>query len=347
MRIQSNTKLDFDDVLLVPQRSSLTSRADVQVSRVFKFHNSGITREYIPIIVSNMDTTGTFEIAKAVCGENILVSLHKYYTEFELSDFFAANPGLWNNVFITVGLDGIDKLNEIIELTNVKSSQAMTTIPLISLDAANGYTTAFVDSLVKLRKSFPESVIMAGNVVTGNMVEELLMCGADIVKCGIGCGSPCSTREKAAVGVPQLSAIDECAFKAHGLSGYICADGGIRSPGDASKAIAAGADFIMCGGMFAGVDECEGTWIVQEGDGQKKWFRYYGLASEKAQEKYNGGVKDYCAVEGKDILVEAKGPAKNVVREILGGIRSCCTYSGAKRIKDLPKCAEFVRVTRA
>jgi GMP reductase len=184
---------------------------------------------------------------------------------------------------------------------------------------------------------------MAGNVVTGEMTEELILDGVDIVKVGIGPGSVCTTRRMAGVGYPQLSAIIECADAAHGLRGFICADGGCTSPGDLAKAFGAGADFIMLGGMLAGHDEC-GSDIV-EVNGVKK-MRFYGMSSREAMTKYSGGVAGYRASEGKEVLLDYRGPVENTLQDILGGVRSACTYVGARTLKELSKRTTFVRVTQ-
>jgi GMP reductase len=182
---------------------------------------------------------------------------------------------------------------------------------------------------------------MAGNVVTGEMVEQLILSGADIVKVGIGPGSVCTTRIKTGVGYPQLSAIIECADAAHGLKGHVCADGGCTVPGDVAKAFAAGADFVMLGGMFAGHDECSGDIIEENG---KTYKRFYGMSSAEAMIKYKGTVADYRASEGKSVNVPYRGKADVTVQDILGGVRSTCTYVGASRLKELSKCTTFIRV---
>ena len=186
---------------------------------------------------------------------------------------------------------------------------------------------------------------MAGNLVGGSMTKELVLNGADIVKVGIGPGSVCETRIVAGVGYPQLSAIDEAAYEAHGIGGLICADGGCTRVGDICKAMAAGADFVMLGGLFAGTDECDGEWTINSSR-EKQSLEFYGMSSKEANNKYNGGLKDYKAAEGKSITVPYKGKVEEVVREIKGGLASCCTYVGATKIKDLPKCASFVRCSQ-
>ncbi len=192
-----------------------------------------------------------------------------------------------------------------------------------------------------MREAHPDSIIIAGNVVTGEMVEELLLSGADIVKVGIGPGSVCTTRIKTGVGYPQLSAIIECADAAHGLSGQIISDGGCTNPGDIAKAFGAGADFVMLGGMFAGHDECGGDVVERDG---KRVMLFYGMSSETAMSKHSGGVADYRASEGKTVHVPYRGPVDDTVKDILGGLRSACTYVGAHQLKELTKRTTFVRV---
>jgi GMP reductase len=267
----------------------------------------------------------------------MMTCLHKYYSAAELRPFFA-NEQLAGASFFTLGIkdDEFEKLRVVQQDGNLR---------FVCVDAANGYTKFFVDRVQRIRESFPEVTIMAGNVATPEMVQELLITGAaDIVKIGIGSGSVCTTRIKAAVGYPQLSAIIECADAAHGLRGHVCADGGCRTPGDVVKAFAAGADFVMLGGMLAGHDECGGQW-VEEG-GQRVGMKFYGMSSRTALEQYAGGRKDYRACEGKEIITPYKGPVKETLQEITGGIRSACAYVGAARLKDLSKCTTFILCNR-
>ncbi len=336
MRIEEDIKLDFKDVLIRPKRSTLRSRVDVDLNREFKFLHVNHKWKGIPIIASNMDHTGTFAVAKALASHNLLTAISKFMDLKSWQEFIKSDPLLGNKVFVTAGSGDADfkHLAEVISVTNC---------PMICLDIANGYSQHFVDSLKRVRESFPDQVIMAGNVVTGEMAEELLLSGADIVKVGIGPGSVCITRKKTGVGYPQLSAIIECADAAHGLHGHVCADGGCNSPGDVAKAFAAGADFVMLGGMFAGHDESSGEVFTEDG---KKFKRFYGMASAEAMNKYSGGVADYRASEGKSVNVPYRGAVENMVLDILGGLRSTCSYVGARRLKELSKCTTFVRVTQ-
>ncbi len=337
MRIEQDLKLDFKDVLIRPKRSTLTSRAEVDIARDFTFLHSQHTYHGIPIIAANMDSTGTFAMARALARHKLAVALHKHYAEEELLEFFAAPPQA-GTAFYSMGITGADyeKFCRIMQ-------QGEKRIRNVCVDVANGYTKAFIRFIHKLRAEFPDITLMAGNVVTGEMTEELILDGVDIVKVGIGPGSVCTTRRMAGVGYPQLSAIIECADAAHGLRGLICADGGCTSPGDLAKAFGAGADFVMLGGMLAGHDECGGE--ATEVDGRRK-MRFYGMSSREAMEKYAGGVADYRASEGKEVLLDYRGPVENTIQEILGGVRSACTYVGARTLKELSKRTTFVRVSQ-
>lgn len=336
MRIENDIKLDFADVLIRPKRSVLKSRAEVSLQRKIRFRHASAEWEGIPIIAANMDHTGTFEMATILAEHGLLTALAKFYTPAIWQALAKKHPAILNHCFVSTGVsqDDFDKLQQVLNVTD---------IPMICLDVANGYTEHFVKYLEKLRKHWPDKVIMAGNVVTGEMVEELILSGADIVKIGIGPGSVCTTREKTGVGYPQLSAIIECADAAHGLGGHVCADGGCTSPGDVAKAFAAGADFVMLGGMLSGHDECAGDIMEEEG---QKFMRFYGMSSAEAMERHHGTVAEYRASEGRSVNVPWRGPVKDTVRDILGGIRSACTYVGANRLKELSKRTTFIRVNR-
>ncbi len=336
MRIEYDVKLDFRDVLIRPKRSVLKTRSEVSLEREFKFKHTQSVWHGIPIIAANMDHTGTFEMAQALAKHDLLTALDKFLTVEEWQKFAHQHAKVLGTCFVSVGIGENDftKLEEILKVADV---------PMICLDVANGYTERFVSCLEHIRERYPKKVIMAGNVVTGEMVEELILSGADIVKIGIGPGSVCTTREKTGVGYPQLSAIIECADAAHGLGGHVCADGGCTTPGDVAKAFAAGADFVMLGGMFAGHDEASGEVIEQNG---AKYKRFYGMSSAEAMERHHGSMADYRASEGRSVNVPYRGPVKNTVLDILGGIRSTCTYVGAHRLKELSKRTTFIRVTR-
>lgn len=339
MRIQQDIKLDFSDVLLVPQRSDLSSRSEVQLEREFTFAHSPQVWKGIPIIAANMSATGTFAMAKRFAEHKMLVALHKHYTAEQIADFYNKNPkSIRKYTFYTVG---IDYQQELAKIAHIRKLLKDSNWPwMVNCDVPNGYVTNFVDAIKSYRDAIPEAIMLAGNVVTPNMAEELILSGVDIAKVGIGSGKMCTTRIKTACGFPQLSAIHECAFAAHGKpSGHVCSDGGCTTSGDVAKAFAAGADFVMIGGMFAGSDECEGEW-------RNGKLLFYGMSSFEAQKKYNGGVRKYRASEGRAELVDAKGPVDDIIQDILGGLRSCCTYVGARKLKHLPKCAEFIKVNK-
>lgn len=337
MRIEEGLKLDFKDVLIRPKRSTLTSRSEVDISREFAFLHSKRSYHGIPIIAANMDTVGTFEMAQALARHQLSVALHKHYAEDDLVRFFRTHTAE-APTFYSMGITraDYDKFRRVRDQTGEA-------ISYVCVDVANGYTKVFVDFIHQLRLAEPQITLMAGNVVTGEMTEELILDGVDIVKVGIGPGSVCTTRKMSGVGYPQLSAIIECADAAHGLGGLICADGGCASPGDLAKAFGGGADFIMLGGMLAGHAECCGELIEQ--DGVRK-VRFYGMSSRQAMDKYAGGVASYRASEGKEVLLDYRGPVDNTVQEILGGVRSACTYVGARKLKELSKRTTFVRVSQ-
>lgn len=335
MHIDRDIKLDFKDVLIRPKRSALPSRLEVDIHREFAFKHSQRRYRGVPIIAANMDTVGTFEMARALAPFDLSVALHKHYGVDELVRFFSALK-VKSSVFYSMGITkgDHDKFERVVQ-------RAGDAIEYVCIDVANGYTEGFVKSVEKFRQAHPKITVMAGNVVTGEMTEELILCGVDIVKVGIGPGSVCTTRSMTGVGYPQLSAVIECADAAHGLGGRICADGGCVAPGDIAKAFGGGADFVMLGGMLAGHAECAGK-IVRKGG--KQYKRFYGMSSRTAMEKYAGGVAHYRAAEGREILVEYRGPVADTVKEILGGVRSACTYVGARQLRELTKRTTFVRV---
>jgi len=330
MRIESEPKLDFDDVLIRPKRSRLKSRGDVDLRRTFKTPHGGVEISGVPVIAANMDTVGTLKMAAALAGHGIFTSLHKHY---KIEELVAAKVST-DYSFITFGIEDLKKIDAVME--------ALPGANKICLDVANGYTEHFLDFIREVRKHHPQKIIMAGNVATPDMTEALILAGADIVKVGIGPGSACMTRAMTGIGYPQLSAIIECADAAHGLSGFICADGGCKMPGDVSKAFAAGADFVMLGGMLAGHTESltdEQLAAVKDSGGM---VEYYGMSSKVAMDRYSGGVAPHRASEGRVVKVEYKGDVKNTVQDILGGVRSACTYVGAGRLKEFSKRATFV-----
>ncbi len=331
MRIENDVKLDYVDVLIRPKRSTLSSRKEVNLERTFKFPHSKHSWSGVPLIAANMDGVGTLSMMKVLGQYKMITALHKYHTIEEFSHIVKFYT------FVTIGI----KEDDFLFLKNF--IQEYGEPYLLCIDVANGYTETFVNFIKKVREICSSSVIMAGNVVTGDMTEQLILSGADMVKVGLGPGTVCVTRVVAGVGYPQLSAVIECSDAAHGLKGLICADGGCRNSGDIAKAFGAGADFVMMGGMFAGHDESEEECVLKDGE---RYMVHYGSSSSEAMEKHQNGKAGYKASEGKQILIPYRGPVKNTVEEILGGLRSACTYVGARELKELPKRTTFILVNR-
>ena len=344
MKVEEDIKLDFKDVLIRPKRSTLNSRSEVSMSRTFKFSlPSGLMQwTGVPIVASNMDTVGNWDVAQELEKFDALTAIHKYYSANEWEDANVLAGNLSNNLIYTMGMgkDNFAEIDKAQQILNLYPS-----IRFICIDVANGYTEKFVKYVSTIRGLFPHQAIIAGNVVSREMTEALLLAGANIIKIGIGPGSVCTTRKVAGVGYPQLSCIMECADAAHGLNGYVLSDGGCTCPGDVAKAFGAGADFVMIGGMFAGCDEAGGT-LVCDDDRNPIARQFYGMSSDTAMEKYSGGVASYRASEGKTVNVPYTGPVSETMQAILGGVRSACTYVGADKLKDLPKRTTFVRVNR-
>ncbi len=336
MRIEYDIKLGFKDVMFRPKRSTLKSRSEVKLERTFKLLHNKSEWTGIPVMAANMDSVGTFEMALALSNQKLFTAIHKHYKPDEWREFMASAPeGIENFIALSTGTSSHD-FDKICHIMEVHPK-----LRFICIDVANGYSEHFVSFVKQTRKKFPEKVIIAGNVVTGEMVEELLLAGADIIKVGIGPGSVCTTRIKTGVGYPQLSAIIECADAAHGLGGQIISDGGCTTPGDVAKAFGAGADFVMLGGMLAGHEESGGELIEKDGE---KFKLFYGMSSSTAMEKHSGGVAEYRASEGKTVVVPYRGYVDDTLKDILGGIRSTCTYVGASQLKELSKRTTFIRV---
>ena len=338
MRIETDIKLDYQDVLLKPKRSKLSSRKEVLMEREFKFLHSGLNFTGIPIVASNMDGVGTFSMAKVLQNRKMLTVIRKHYSIKEWENAFDNDL---NPEYISV-CTGINQMweEDAIDFNTLKNVlNEFPQIPFITIDVANGYHQNFVDFIKQVRDSFPDKTIIAGNVITAEMTEELILNGADIVKCGIGPGSVCTTRLMTGVGIPQLSGMIECADAAHGVGGLVIADGGCVYPGDVAKAFGAGSDFVMLGGVLAGHDESEGE--VKNGQ-----IEFYGMSSDTAMSIHGSGKEGYRGSEGKLVTLKHRGPVEETLIEIVGGVRSACTYIGAKRIKDMPKCSTFVRVNQ-
>jgi len=374
MHIENEIKLNYDDVLIRPKRSTLGSRKAVDLERGFNFPNykSYVAKDVlpdgypvvekqdkdfrgVPIIASNMDGVGTFEMADKLAEQKIMTCLVKTYSVDELVSFYDGDIDSKRKDFVAYSMGITENDEQKFKVVYQQTSN----IKYVCIDVANGYSERFIDFVREFRMNYPHVVIIAGNVVTADQTQELILNGADIVKVGIGPGSVCTTRIQTGVGYPQLSAVMECADAAHGLNGHIIADGGCTCPGDVAKAFAGGADYVMLGGMLAGHDEgggkivtkhiaTGGAYKTSEGTfvpyfEEQNFIQFYGMSSDAANTKHFGGLKDYRASEGREVLVPYRGNVENTIQTILGGIRSTCTYAGAKRLKHLSKCATFVR----
>ena len=343
MKIENEIKLDFNDVLLRPKRSTLSSRKEVDVEREFFFKYSKQKWKGVPIISSNMDTVSSIEMFKQLASNKILTCFHKFINIDDVISTCKENPEYSNYFVLSTGITENDYFKITEQYQKLKENGIET--KFICIDVANGYMFKLVDFCKQMRRTFPNTTLIAGNVVSREITEELIINGKmDIIKVGIGSGAVCTTRLQTGVGMPQFSAIMECADAAHGLGGMIISDGGICNPGDLSKAYGGGADFVMLGSMLAGHLECPGN-IVEDDDG-KKYKLFYGMSSDTAMNKHHGGVASYRSSEGKTVRVLLKGKVQDTINNILGGVRSTCTYIGSERLKDISKCATFVRVNR-
>ena len=337
MIIDDDIKLDYSDVLIRPKRSTLTSRFDVEMKRTYTFYHSKKQWTGVPIMAANMDTVGTFEMHKALNKYDMITCIARHYN-YDKENWWKLPYENSANTLCVMG--GISEKDLQVQSEIYQNSKCA----FLGLDVANGYTISFVDAVKKTRDMNPDATIIAGNVVTADMTQELILAGADIVKVGVGPGSVCTTRIKTGIGFPQLSAVIECADAAHGLGGHIIADGGCNSSGDIVKAFAGGADFVMIGGMLSGHDECDGELIFEDDNEAPVGMKFYGMASESAMDRHQIGNREYRGGEGKTVTVPYRGAVENTLIDILSGVRSACTYMGAKRLKSLSKCATFIRV---
>jgi GMP reductase len=335
MRIEEELKLDYSDVLFRPKRSTLTSRKEVDLNRTYKFKYSKNEWTGVPIMASNMDGVGELGVAEKLFEFEMMTCLTKQHDVKKLKQYKDVKS-LYKNIALSIGIkkEDFQRLDQVLK--------EFSFFRFICVDVANGYSERFSSFIKSVREKYPTKTIIAGNVVTADMTQELILSGADIVKVGIGPGSVCTTRIQTGVGYPQLSAVMECADAAHGLGAHIIADGGCTCPGDVAKAFGAGADFVMLGGMLAGHDEGKGKIVKEKGE---KFVEFYGSSSLIANKKHYGGLSDYRSSEGRTVRVKYRGKIKDTILDILGGIRSSCTYVGAPSLKQLSKCTTFVRVS--
>lgn len=354
-QILSETYLDYSDILIRPKMGiNLNSRRDVMLQRTFKFKH-GQTRTGLGVFNANMATVGNFAIAEKLLLRGMFATLHKHYSVDEIGAFLKSVHDKnipTDNLFVTIGLKNIDA--EIEKLHCLETKYGWTLPRNICIDAPNFYIQKALDVLARVRNEFPDAVIMAGNIASGDICLKLLDY-ADIIKCGIGSGSACLTRRQTGCGTPMVSLILECADIAHSVGGHICADGGIVDIGDICKAFCLNSDFVMAGGIFAGTDEAAGDIIEKQFETneikngahviQTKQFKaYYGMSSEYANNKFAGGMADYKTSEGRELVIPYTGAIDKILQDIAGGIASCCTYIGATSVKHMAKCATIIQV---
>ena len=335
MRIEEDIKLDYSDVLFRPKRSTLQSRKDVNLKRTYKFKYSNHEWSGIPIMAANMDGVGELGIAEKLSEFEMITCLTKQH-DLKMIKSDKKVKNIFKNIVLSMGTreDDFNRVSEILKECSF--------FQFICIDVANGYSEHFSKFVKSVRDKYPTKTIIAGNVVTADMTQELILSGADIVKVGIGPGSVCTTRIQTGVGYPQLSAVIECADAAHGLGAHIIADGGCTCPGDVAKGFGGGADFVMLGGMLAGHNEGKGSIVERNGE---KFIQFYGSSSEVANERHYGGLNGYRSSEGREVLLKYRGKINDTIINILGGVRSSCTYVGARSLKELSKCTTFVRVS--
>lgn len=327
MKILGSQKLDFDDVLIRPKPSELTSRSEVNLNVAYICKHSKKMFYGFPLILSNMDTIGQIPVAMTLYNENVWVALHKFYKEEELVNFLFHKESEYS--FISMGISKE-------EFLRIKSLSLKVIPKAICIDAANAYMYSFLDVIKRVRDLLPRTIIMAGNVCTPEGVENIIKAGADIAKCGIANGGYCATKNKTGIGYKQFSVAVECGQAANELDALCCSDGGCKESGDIAKALAAGSHLIMCGSIFSGVLEAtESEW------NDKNQMRMYGMSSKYANEKYFGGLQDYRTSEGYEKWVDCKGSIIDIIRDIKGGVASCCTYTNTKNLENLSKNAEF------
>lgn len=311
----------FDDVALVPQFNNIPSRT---IPSLETWLTKNIKVE-MPIIASNMDTVIGDELAKLLIEEGSLPIYHRF-TPFEQQKKWVETYR--EKTFVSCGILALDETIELLELGAAG----------VCIDVAHGHSDRMIHFIESLKKRCPTKEVIAGNVCTAMAYHDLVNAGADAVKVGIGPGAACTTRMVTGFGVPQFTAIYECAQIAEKLRVPLIADGGIRTSRDVVLALAAGASTVMLGKLFALTKESAAI----KKDGKAK-FR--GQASEDFQNEYYGGLKHKTVAEGVDFWGAISGSAKDLIDQLKGGLRSGLTYGGARNIKELQRKAEFIEVT--
>lgn len=327
--------ITFDDVLLVPGYNGIRSRKSVNTETFL-----GSVSLPTPIISSNMDTITGAAMAQEMARLGGLGILHRFMSvEENVKEFLQARQA--GPVGVSVGISEAE-MERAVALCDAGAE-------IVCVDVAHGHSKMVNQMIRALREKYGDHIcLIAGNVATYAGADYLAAAGADVIKVGIGPGSVCTTRIKTGFGVPQLSAIMDC----RKVDRSLIADGGIRTPGDAVKALAAGASCVMLGGMLAGTDETPGEKHLLPGSGGtlssgKYVKRFRGMASREAQEDFMGSMSEWKTAEGVSVEVPAKGPVSAVISDVLGGIRSGLTYCGAATLKELQRKAQFIEITQA
>ena len=329
----SSSQLDFRHCLIVPTRTStIRSRSQVKTQTLVHFEKSHQDWIGTPIWTSNMDSTGTIAMYDKIHKYGLVTCFDKNINKDLLENDYDLDRERYS-VSTGINIKDIEIIRKVIEKYNPK---------FLCVDVANGYMEKFISTVAYLKTCYPDVIIVAGNVVTPEVIPTIGEAGADIIKLGIGSGSVCTTRIKTGIGCPQLSAILNCHETAHNCGIKIMSDGGIQNPGDICKAYAAGADFVMVGGLLAG--HADTTENVVESNGQK-FAEFYGMSSKEANNKYSGGMKHYKAAEGKKVLIPLKDESiTDTIEDILGGVRSCCSYLGAFNPSQIYERSNLIKV---
>ena len=338
MRIIEETQLDFDDVLIQPKCSKLLSRSQISLEREFKWYDANNQHKHTMKCISygttNMGTVGTCKIAELMAKSGHIACLEKHIPYEEIDKLFSKlTEEEQSRVIPSIGIkESTDDIKKLYDKWHLK---------LLMIDVPNGYIPSLIDRIRELHSYCVDTCIIAGNVVDAAGASQLLDAGVKVAKVGVGNGAMCVTRLKTGVGRPQLSTIIEVADVCHQRGCYVMCDGGVASPGDVCKAFGAGADFVISGALFAGCEEAEGDAIEIDG---KKYKQYYGMSSHLAQAKHFGGIRKYSSSEGREKLIPCSGSLQDVLDDIDGGIRSCCTYIGCEKMKNFSRHTTFYRV---
>ena len=323
-------KLDFDDVLIKPRKSIVPlTRKSVNIEIPW------LDKTAHPVVIANMPSTGTYEIAKHMTPMKVFTFIHKEYKVHEHRENLSMLEDR-SYIAITSGVRDKDVMRTIEIISGFED------IGMINVDIANVYAnvSGMIKAIKTFKEHFPNILLCAGNICDKDLMQTLVDAGADYIKVGVGSGAACITRTEVGVGIPQWSAVRECYEESQKTGCRIISDGGCVTAGDVCKAIAAGADMVMIAGMVSSCYECSN---MVEIDGQQ-YVNLYGLGSTKQYNIHTISEQEYRPNEGRDLMIPAKGHIKDIINQILGGLRSVCTYVGVSHITQLSSHAEFIVV---